>query len=441
MKLFGTQKDKTGCRFYFLGMKVYEKVKSKEVKRTKVLGICIRKKRLTPPTVDYSTLLKRIEWRDRLHAAEQKILTLSLFYKDLPAEQRYILCFDHLGNHRTEAIDAWSFFQFLQKNGVPSKYAILRNNSLFKELQKENNLDDILPVTNELELLTNYPEIIAQSRAVMSSFGFDISRIFKQLPLTKYIFIEHGVVLLKEWCATGHYTEDLFDGKIVPTSLTKAFYERIGYGLKSCKKYYCGLPRWDRLKPADKERKDRKIFIFFTFRESFKQNPSTRKEYIKRIQSFVNKLGNIFDGTNVHLYLSTHHYMFLQDSGFNPSQIKGINIIPTTEISRMTMDADLCVTDFSSIGFDFIYRNVPVIYYCFDADVNYPSQNDRIALIADSIDRHLYNCCRDEKSAIETIQHYAKRDFELEDELKARNKSIFWEDGETCRKLLALISD
>ena len=357
----------------------------------------------------------------------------------MPQEKRYILCFDFLKNPQTEAIDSYSFFQYLQKKGIPSKYALLRQNDLYKKLQAENNLKDILPVNSELQLLSDYPDIIAQSKFILCSFAFSISTIFRQLPFAKYIFIEHGVVLLKEWC-TANYTDEQFDGKLVPTSLTKNLYEKMGYGSPSCVKYYCGLPRWDNLKMNEKNKETRKIFIFFTFRESFRNGVKYRRDYVNRVQTFVNRLSKELVGTNVTLYLALHHYLYMLDpKGWE--QMQNVNHIPTTRVSEMVREADMCITDFSSIGFDFLYRNVPVIYYCFDADIVYPNKNDDIKRIADSIDHHLYNCCRAENSAVSRILDYVARDFALEPEFVERNESIFWQRGGNCEKLLQLISD
>lgn len=444
MKLFGTIKNAKGVRTYFFGIKVYEERKLEHARKTYILGIKVRKKDHTkkkaaiPATLE---MQQKIDSRIRYATAEQKILTLGLYYKDLPQEQLYVLCFDYLAHPYAEAIDAWTFFQYLQEKGIPSKYVLRRENPLFTKLQQAGNLKDILPVNNELDLLITYPHILAQSRMVISSFGFECSSIFKQTPFIKYVFIEHGVTLMKER-AIRYYSDDKFDGKVVPTSLTKALYERITSRAPSCKHYYCGMPRWDKLQPYCENKTTRKIFIFFTQRQTFRWDATHRPEYYRRIQSFVNRLRDLLsDRSDIQLYIGMHHGLNEGTRHAAENEITGVNLVPMSEISTMAREADMCITDFSSICFDFLYRDVPVIFYCFDLDINYSNNTERSDLAADKIDKLLYNGCRDEDAAIAKVRHYVDRNFKLEGNHLERNKAIFWPRSNNCEQLWQLLNE
>ena len=439
MIFFGTEKDKSGRRTYFFGIKVYETKIRHNVKRSYLLGMRIRKKQLK---TDASIAIDKIVHHTRICAAEQRILTLGLYYKDMPKEERYVLCFDYLFLPYAEAIDAWTFFQYLQSQGIPSKYVIRKENALYKKLKEENNLKDILPVGSEFQLLTNYPDIIAKSRFIICSYGFELSPFFKFLPFCKYIFIEHGVNFLKDW-AVQHYTNSRFAGMIVPSRLTKEEYEKVGVDLDSLSVYYTGLPRWDRLQSQKKHDRTRNIFIFFTWRVSFGANKTLVKQYAERIQSFVYRLKKIFAGRDdIKLHISLHHALIERDIKLEESKLfEGVHFVPMSEISNMIQKTDLCITDYSSISFDFLYLNVPVIYYCFDADVEYPHQNDYIVPSIEKIKRELYNCCLSEDEAVSKVQYYAERDFSLETEYMAKNDNIFWFKGGNCERLWQLINE
>ena len=440
MKLFGKEKDECGVRFYFLGVKVYEERKLPHARKTYVFGIRVKKKtyvkkaEISPATL---AMQQKIEWRTRLYAAEQRILSLGVFYKDMPKEQRYYLCFDALMSPYPEAIDAWTFFQYLQEKGLPSKYVLLKKNPLFAQLQQENRLKDVLAVDGEMQFLTEYPDIIAQSRAVLCSFGFDLCNIFKLLPISKYVFIEHGVTLINEWSAN-YYKADMFDARLIPTTKTRELYNRLG--VDPSRLLDCGFPRWDKLQPAVKGKKERKIFVFFTMRASFAKDRRLRPSYLERIQSFINRLQADLEGrVDISLYFAAHHTLMLQDSRFSPKVIKNVNIIQPSDISSMIREADMCITDFSSISFDFLYRDVPTIYYCFDTDLVYSHMRDQTKLAADQIDRLLYNCCRDEEAALARVRYYIESDFELEPELKKVNANLFWAREGNCERLLRQI--
>lgn len=443
MKLFGTIKDQKGVRTYLFGIKVYEERKSPNARKTYVCGIKVKKKKYTEQKDESRkclSMLQKLEKQHRLAAAEQKILALGLYYQNLSENERFVLCFDYLAYPHAEAIDAWSFFQYLQENGIPSKYVLRRDNPLFQKLQQENKLTDILPVSDELQLLTEYPHIIAQTRIVISSFAFELSNTFKHIPFIHYVFIEHGVTFMKER-AIRYYSSNKFDGKLVPSTLTKEIYERVDPPTPSCKYYYCGFPRWDKLQPYNGDKKERKIFIFFTQRQTFRWDNTHRPEYYRRIQSFVNRVRKLYEDRNdIQLYIALHHGLNEGTNHKSENQISGVTVVPMSEISSMVREADMCITDFSSICFDFLYRNIPVIYYCFDLDINYSNNTERSDLAADKIDQHLYNGCRDEDSAVAKVQHYVNRDFELEPEYIKRNDEIFWQRGNNCEQLWRLIN-
>lgn len=249
MKIYRKEKDQKGTRKFLFGLKVYEtKVTDFSFKRY-LLGvlICRKKKTNTMLALDKSNaLLTRLCIRQ----AEQKVLTMGLFYKDMPDEQRYVLCIDCLTDPYAEAIDAWTFFQYLKKKKVPTKYVLLRGNKLFDKLKSENKLNDVLVVDSELQLLADYPEIIAQSRFVLCSFLFSVSPIFRQLPFLRAVYIGHGVPFFKEWTRDYNGLNGgamKYNGMLIPTKLTKDFYDKTGYDYRSLETYCCGLPRWDRL--------------------------------------------------------------------------------------------------------------------------------------------------------------------------------------------------
>lgn len=429
MKLFGTVKNGKCRTSYFFGIKVYERLRNNATESTYILGIRIQKKSLHKPST-------------KLDTAELKILTLGLYYKDLPKEERPILCFDHLAYPYAEAIDAWTFFQYLQSQGIPSIYVIREENPLFQKLQAENRLKDIISVKSELQFLQNYPHIIAQSRAILSSFALDISEICKILPSTKYIFIEHGVSFLIE-SALELYSPSRFDGMLVPTRLTKQVYEQRGSETPACPHYCVGFPRWDKLAPAQKKGGTKKIFIFFTWREALSKNKTFIDLYTSRIQSFIKRLrGQFANKPDIQIQVSLHHVLLDRGIAVNKDKLfEGVQLVPVSEISQMIREADLCITDFSSISFDFLYRNVPVIYYCFDADIQYTEKHDQMQSSIAKIKQELYNYCDDEDAAVDKALYYADRDFELEPEYVQKNNSIFWQHGKNCETFWQLLKN
>ena len=367
---------------------------------------------------------------------ENKILLLNSYYNSTNTE-KLILCVDALHDKYAECIDAYTSFNFLQEKGIPSKYILLENNPLYDELKQKNKLKDIIIVKNQKEFIEKNIQIIAQSKCILTSYGLSqMDNIFlKNLPFLKYIFIEHGVTLLKKWVVR-LYNTNSFDKILVPTQATYDFYKSKNlYADSDIIK--CGLPRWDKLKREPSETKN--IFLFFTRRYS--NSKDEFNVYFERIKELISEISNITKkNNNLKTYFAIHHTLL--DLAFNIPQYKNVEIILTTNISKMIGKTDLLITDYSSICFDFMYLDTPVIFYRFDEDVNYSDKRDiESFLSAKEEDKNLYNCFYELDEVINKINYYIKNNFELERENKEKNNKIFWQNKNNCETLLTFIKE
>ena len=87
-----------------------------------------------------------------------------------------------------------------------------------------------------------------------------------------------------------------------------------------------------------------------------------------------------------------------------------------------------------------MYLNIPVIFYRFDADVDYSDPLNKESLLsAKKEDEKLYNCFYNLNDTITKIDYYIANNFELEKENKEKNKRIFWENKKNCETLKTYI--
>ncbi len=351
--------------------------------------------------------------------------------KQLPKNQRYILCFDDLFDGITECIDAYTFFQWCQKNNIPSKYVIHPKNPLVQKIRKEK---DVI-FSDAQTFFMNSADILSKSKYVLTSFGlYKRNRYIKKLPWIKYIFIDHGVEYFKK----PFYIETDFDYRLsgfIPTHRTF-----IKKGLWKNKQINVGLPRWDNLQK--KHNKNREIFVFFTWRKSI-NNTKYFSLYKKRILNFLssNKLLTLLNKNNITLNVALHHELFTQTNGIDFSKYTNINFIEGTYFPYINRSS-LVITDMSSLVFDFMFLDIPAIFYRFDDDIRYPDKRDRLnAKSAKSHDKELYNVFYDEDSVIQKISYYIQNNFILEPEYKKINDSLFWEKENICEHLYEKIKN
>lgn len=429
MTLFSKIKDGRGTRIHLFGVTVYELRKLPKENITYLFGIKVRSKRpkgLIPDEV-------RIK-------AEQKIIQLAETVRHLPEDEKLILCFDCLYDPLAEAVDAWTLFEYLQAQGIPSRYALLRTNPLYEKLKNENRLTDILPVDNEFDLLACYPEEIARSKRIFFSFPFTCSRILLELPHCPFIFIEHGVNLLKPWCVRLYTSggESECNYILTPSKLTKNLYESMG--LMQGRMIFSGLPRWDKLMPPNHSKEERSIFLFFTWRITFTHDKRLLATYISRIATFIERLNEIVAKyPNISVNIGFHHALLLHNPQFDFNRFANVKIISSNDISSMIREADLFITDYSSVCFDLMYRDVPTIFYRFDSDLEYsnPWDNEAAAAAADK-DYLLYNCCYDADQALQLVSMYIRNDFVNESDILSKNEQIFWQRSDNCQKIIEL---
>ena len=426
---FSNQSKVNKMQKYFKNSFITKKIGKNKIKYY-FLGIRIWKKNTKTP---YLELEKKIQKLNR-SVLKNEILLLNLYYNSINSE-KLILCIDALHDKYAEAIDGYTFFKFLQEKNIPSKYILLKENPLYSELQKQNKLKDIIPVQNENDFLETHTHIIAKTKCILTSYGLTPNdNIFlKSFPFLDYIFIEHGVTLLKKW-VINLYNTNAFDKILVPTQATYDFYKSKNlYDEDQIIKI--GFPRWDQLKKETSETKN--IFLFFTWR--YTKNKNELNVYFNKINELIRALNHIaIKNNNLKIYLAMHH-AFL-NAGFDMPQYNNVEFISTTDISKMIGKTDLLITDYSSICFDFMYLNIPVIFYRFDADVDYSDPLNKESLLsAKKEDEKLYNCFYNLNDTITKIDYYIANNFDLEKENKEKNKRIFWENKKNCETLKTYI--
>lgn len=365
---------------------------------------------------------------------KNNIYVPKLHKKQMPEKDRFILCFDSLSDSNAECIDAYTFFKWLQKNKIPSKYIIHPANPLAKKISDKR--DVILSDAHSFFINCTY--ILSKSKCVITSFGLHkyYNHYIKKLSWIKYIFIDHGAILLKH-SVLNFYTEKDFHYICANFKPEHQLYSNLR--LWKNRQILCGMPRWDNLKKVPHSNKN--IFIFFTWRMSIQKYSAFHTRYEKRILKFLNsqKLVSLLRDGNITLNIASHHAMV-----FNDGKIKFpkyINLIQPTEISKIIQSTDLMITDYSSLAYDFMFLDIPVIFYRFDTDVRYPDKRDRLdAKSAKSHDKELYNVFYDEDSVLKKIEFYIKNNFVLEPEYKKINDSLFWEKENICEHLYEKIN-
>jgi hypothetical protein len=242
------------------------------------------------------------------------------------------------------------------------------------------------------------------------------------LPDCQYAFLEHGIKFWKCTDSLGRYfstfntinNSSQFEVELLNRNLA----EHYESGIKP-KCIVGGLPRLDllsdkRVKGANKHY----VFVMFTWRSTFNggQDVLEKSAYYHALRALLRD-ENIkrLEALGVEIVLSAHHH--LVNKVKNLSFGESVKIVSQDDIAYWKSHADLCLTDYSSISFDFMYLNKPVIYWIPDRYDLILNNDDYIEIMdAQNRGKYVFNIANSLHDVIALIENYARKGFSIEPE-------------------------
>ncbi len=349
------------------------------------------------------------------------------------SKNAYIL-FDNLNDSKIECIDAYTLFKQLLEQGKDVYYIILEDNPLYNKIKNSNFFTNIISIKKSVkkypsEFLNKIKTILPRTKYIITSYG-ELSpttqRFFYESENFEYIFIQHGVTYLKESVLLSRYIHPNKYNKILVTSnIEKDLFKK--YGFADTSLILSGFPRWDKLSTTANNNQ-KSILFMFTYRKYEKGNIED-SIYLKNIKQLLNnkELKIYAEQNNIKIYYSVHHCIkFMHDVEIN---VKNSNIeqVSQFDLSRYIKNCSCFVTDYSSVAFDFMFQNKPVIFYI-------PDINDNNLILQDKFNvkrflenkSRLHNVCENETQLIEKIKYYNNLDFNLETDIKNEYSKFFY---------------
>ena len=285
------------------------------------------------------------------------------------------------------------------------------------------------------DFLQKYLSLILKLKKVISGGGlnFDyINNIFYNIDYITYICVGHGVSFFKYFLYADEscYGKKRYDKLLIPPSNILINVAK-KYGWDDENIIRINLPRWDKynnnknnLNISDGKSNiyNNSIFIMFTWRK-LKKNKFLSKYYLGNIMNLINNviLNYEIKKNNIKVYFTLHHKLIIYKNHFKKN--KYIQFIEENNISECLSKANLVVSDFSSIIFDYIYRRMPFIIYIPDAneiDIELIYDKNYYELIQSLKNGtiNFINQYYDINKAINKIIFYIENDFHLEPKLE-----------------------
>ena len=99
----------------------------------------------------------------------------------------------------------------------------------------------------------------------------------------------------------------------------------------------------------------------------------------------------------------------------------------------------LCVTDFSSFSFDFIFQNKPALFYLIDYKETFDFYEKPYLKNFPKDPFIINNTFYDHNSLIDKIKYYVKRNFKLENDLKQKYDNVFYFKNNLTQRVVDVI--
>ena len=355
--------------------------------------------------------------------------------------------------------DTYPIFKEMEKQKLSVHYITEKEDIYNKYCFKDNKCEIIISCNNYNflyfgDVLEKHLTLLLKTKAVISAKYQTISiinyfsKLFYNIEYIIYIAVGHGVCYFKKFLFDENnlYSPTQNDKILIPPS-NKFISIALKYGWKYEDIIQLNLPRWDKYN-YNETINNNSIFVMFTWRNRIK-NRKISNGYVNNITYFLinNLLVNLLKKNNITLYFSYHYLLnYRLSSKYLLGKNKYIKIIEQNDISDIISKANLLITDFSSIIFDFIYRRKPFIMYIPDSndpDLSNKYVEEYYELIK-SIRNDTFkfkNKYFDYFEVINKIEYYINNNFTLEPNLEKFYDSFKLKKGNTTNSFIEYLKN
>ena len=350
-----------------------------------------------------------------------------------------------LGEYGSTARDnGMHFYNYLcqqKKKDITAYYVIYKDSKQRQFLNKKNIVffgsykHFTLSAQAGVLVFTHLPEALLAK---------DLNIVRHQNKLQRFttVFLQHGVIALKsdiQFYSRKARNYDLF---VASSAMEKKIINNF-FGYDKNNIIITGLARWDRLFTAANKvtDSDKTILLAPTWRfefEQFDEKKFQSSSFYKFWSTLLTnpELLNALKRNNTRIQILAHigfqHFRHL----FEQSDV--VELADTDNIGKMIEQSKMMVTDYSSIAFDMLFQNKPVIFCTFDLDHRVERGQEQFI----DMDKELPGpYCPDLQSVVQEIIDHIENDFSIKEMYQQRRSQFFAHiDSNNCQRIFQEIT-
>ena len=322
---------------------------------------------------------------------------------------------------------------------------------MIDRMRADNGLKDVILLSgngvDDFEFIEKCRDILPRLKAVVmenTALNPLTWRYFHMLDGCSYIFLQHGPTFWKmapkaaSAFAVANYVN-------VASDAEKRFLEEYvpEHWETGRKPHYlvAGLPRWDLLKDESGSEREKVVFFMPTWRSACNSGMDAilKSAYFSGIRALVSE-ENIerLRRKGLRFVMAAHHHLVnhVKNLDFDLP----IDLVPQSEISYWIRHASLCITDYSSVSFDFLFLNKPCVFWTPDRYDGLLQGDDYAEVVfAEHQGDNMFNRVESAEEVMAMIEKYADSGFVLEPEKRAVAERYFAYRHNVCEHLYAQV--
>ena len=378
--------------------------------------------------------IEKIHKLRKLQPNKDKIIVISFLSKESHSD--------------CECIDSWTFFRYLQDHNVPSCYVTSAGNAFYaREIKGKGLAKDVVALSGgglaDYELIDKCRDVLIRARAiVMEDIALPTGAIFhfREWNDLALVLLQHGVIFTFNKSLQRHLPRFNY---INVTGAREAdcvrkMIQPVEYSETVPSFIYAGLPRFDLLSSASQRQKGHgphTVLFMPTWRHSFKTELAlVRSMYYNRIIAFLRsqKVAHLRE-QGVRIVYAPHHAI---GELLNGKLDVPVEVCRGSEVSRWIREADCLLTDFSSVTFDFLFQDKPVIFWAIDdGDRMLEVDDQEKVLQGKRAVEDIGKCAKTADEVLDLIENCIRHDFEIDDIEKKNATRFFQCRSGICRRL------
>ncbi|HQQ11327.1 MAG TPA: CDP-glycerol glycerophosphotransferase family protein [Synergistales bacterium] len=360
---------------------------------------------------------------------------------------RRIFLFGAFGGRCYGDNSAALFEHMVEHHPEVDSYWVMRKD-VYTEYMKSDNIPFPGKVVFKGSFRANILALIAEVH-VYSHGHYDVTDYpEKILEKTRLLLLGHGVTALKKKTfksrESGHEIAGMAATAdfVIAVSEQEVRIKNEEWHIPLEKIILTGLPRYDRLLRLDlKAEKSRNRILYMpTWRDWNSRRLSLEgSEFFSQIRDFLvtSGLDDYLHEKGVRLNFYVHMWMREFFDDFTKEfDLQSVNLLPQSiDLQKIIVDSSLLITDYSSVCWDFLFLDKPVLFYQFDLDEYEKKRGAYLDLKKDLFGPVAY----DAASAVDLVRQFVENGYETEKYRDQMDRMLKWafafRDDGNCERI------